>query len=185
MLLARPQAVRAQHRTDGSASRDRGRAGQSLGRSADVHDRRGHARGPAGGRRRVPVRESRQRSHRVDGGNRASAGRGPRSAENHHCSARDGGAQCGARLCTDFGPRAGRDRPCGMWHAVARRCHSQRGEGTIPVFIFAGTSPATQEGEARGSRNEFIHWIQDVFDQRGIVPAATCATTTRSVLART
>ena len=30
-------------------------------------------------------------------------------------------------------------------------------------------SPATQEGEARGSRNEFIHWIQDVFDQRGIV----------------
>ena len=42
-------------------------------------------------------------------------------------------------------------------------------KGRIPVFIFAGTSPATQEGEARGSRNEFIHWIQDVFDQRGIV----------------
>jgi acetolactate synthase-1/2/3 large subunit len=30
-------------------------------------------------------------------------------------------------------------------------------------------SPATQEGEARGSRNEFIHWLQDVFDQRGLV----------------
>ena len=42
-------------------------------------------------------------------------------------------------------------------------------KGRIPVFIFAGTSPATQEGEARGSRNEFIHWIQDVFDQRGLV----------------
>ena len=42
-------------------------------------------------------------------------------------------------------------------------------KGRVPVFIFAGTSPATQEGEARGSRNEFIQWIQDVFDQRGIV----------------
>jgi len=42
-------------------------------------------------------------------------------------------------------------------------------KGRIPVLIFAGTSPATQEGEARGSRNEFIHWIQDVFDQRGLV----------------
>ncbi len=39
----------------------------------------------------------------------------------------------------------------------------------IPVFVFAGLSPATQEGEATGSRNEFIHWIQDVPDQRGIV----------------
>jgi acetolactate synthase I/II/III large subunit len=39
----------------------------------------------------------------------------------------------------------------------------------VPVVIFAGSSPATQEGELRGSRNEFIHWIQDAFDQRGIV----------------
>ncbi len=39
----------------------------------------------------------------------------------------------------------------------------------VPVFIFAGLSPATQEGEATGSRNEFIHWLQDVPDQRGIV----------------
>ncbi len=42
-------------------------------------------------------------------------------------------------------------------------------KGRIPVFIFAGTSPFTQEGELPGSRNEFIQWIQDVFDQRGIV----------------
>jgi acetolactate synthase-1/2/3 large subunit len=42
-------------------------------------------------------------------------------------------------------------------------------KGRVPVLIYAGTSPATQEGEARGSRNEFIHWIQDVFDQRGLV----------------
>ncbi|HEY8508331.1 MAG TPA: thiamine pyrophosphate-requiring protein, partial [Steroidobacteraceae bacterium] len=42
-------------------------------------------------------------------------------------------------------------------------------KGRVPVLIFAGASPVTQEGEARGSRNEFIQWIQDVFDQRGIV----------------
>jgi acetolactate synthase-1/2/3 large subunit len=42
-------------------------------------------------------------------------------------------------------------------------------KGRVPVLIYAGTSPATQEGEARGSRTEFIHWIQDVFDQRGLV----------------
>src|SRR5262250_1715048 len=42
-------------------------------------------------------------------------------------------------------------------------------KGRIPVLIFAGASPFTQEGEMRGSRNEFIQWIQDVFDQRGLV----------------
>jgi acetolactate synthase-1/2/3 large subunit len=41
--------------------------------------------------------------------------------------------------------------------------------GRVPVFIFAGLSPFTQEGELPGSRNEFIQWIQDVPDQRGIV----------------
>lgn len=39
----------------------------------------------------------------------------------------------------------------------------------VPVLIFAGASPITQEGELRGGRNEFIHWLQDVPDQRGIV----------------
>jgi acetolactate synthase-1/2/3 large subunit len=39
----------------------------------------------------------------------------------------------------------------------------------VPVLIFAGASPYTQEGELKGSRNEFIHWIQDVPDQRGIL----------------
>ncbi|MEJ1966969.1 MAG: thiamine pyrophosphate-requiring protein [Gammaproteobacteria bacterium] len=42
-------------------------------------------------------------------------------------------------------------------------------KGRVPVLVFAGMSPATLEGEVRGSRNEFIHWLQDVFDQRGIV----------------
>jgi acetolactate synthase I/II/III large subunit len=39
----------------------------------------------------------------------------------------------------------------------------------VPLFLFAGLSPFTQDGELNGSRNEFIQWIQDVFDQRGIV----------------
>lgn len=41
--------------------------------------------------------------------------------------------------------------------------------GKVPILIFAGASPFTQEGELTGSRNEFIHWLQDVSDQRGIV----------------
>lgn len=43
----------------------------------------------------------------------------------------------------------------------------------VPVLIFAGASPYTQENELTGSRNEFIHWIQDVFDQRGIMRGYT------------
>ncbi|MEH7504733.1 thiamine pyrophosphate-requiring protein [Neobacillus drentensis] len=43
----------------------------------------------------------------------------------------------------------------------------------VPVLIFAGASPYTQENELVGSRNEFIHWIQDVFDQRGIIRGYT------------
>ena len=42
-------------------------------------------------------------------------------------------------------------------------------KGRVPVLLFAGTSPFTQEGELRGSRNEWVHWVQDVPDQRGIV----------------
>ncbi|KAJ9612039.1 hypothetical protein H2200_003634 [Cladophialophora chaetospira] len=42
-------------------------------------------------------------------------------------------------------------------------------KGRIPVMIFAGTVPFTQEGELKGSRNEYIHWIQDVPDQRAIL----------------
>jgi acetolactate synthase I/II/III large subunit len=41
--------------------------------------------------------------------------------------------------------------------------------GRVPVFVFAGAAPYTQEGELPGGRNEFIHWIQDVPDQRGIL----------------
>jgi thiamine pyrophosphate-dependent acetolactate synthase large subunit-like protein len=41
--------------------------------------------------------------------------------------------------------------------------------GRVPVFIFAGLSPCTLEGEYRGSRSEFIHWLQDVPDQKAIV----------------
>jgi acetolactate synthase I/II/III large subunit len=41
--------------------------------------------------------------------------------------------------------------------------------GRVPVLIFAGSAPYTQEGELPGGRNEFIHWIQDIRDQRGIL----------------
>ena len=41
--------------------------------------------------------------------------------------------------------------------------------GRVPVLVFAGSAPFTQEGELPGGRNEFIHWIQDVRDQRGIL----------------
>jgi thiamine pyrophosphate-dependent acetolactate synthase large subunit-like protein len=41
--------------------------------------------------------------------------------------------------------------------------------GRAPILIFAGLSPYTIEGELRGSRTEFIHWLQDVHDQRLIV----------------
>lgn len=41
--------------------------------------------------------------------------------------------------------------------------------GRVPVLIFAGATPFTQEDELKGSRNEWIQWIQDIADQRGIV----------------
>lgn len=56
---------------------------------------------------------------------------------------------------------------CGT-QALAGAIHNAD-KGRAPVLIFAGASPFTQLGELKGSRNEFIHWIQDVHDQRGIV----------------
>jgi acetolactate synthase-1/2/3 large subunit len=41
--------------------------------------------------------------------------------------------------------------------------------GRAPVLVFAGAAPSTLHGELPGGRNEFIHWIQDVRDQRGIM----------------
>ena len=41
--------------------------------------------------------------------------------------------------------------------------------GRVPVLIFAGAAPFTMAGEHPAGRNEFIHWIQDVPDQRGIL----------------
>lgn len=42
-------------------------------------------------------------------------------------------------------------------------------KGRAPMLVFAGASPVTDQGELAGGRNEFIHWIQDVHDQRGLV----------------
>ena len=41
--------------------------------------------------------------------------------------------------------------------------------GRAPVLVFAGLSPFTLEGEMRGSRSEFIHWLQDTSDQKSIL----------------
>ncbi|OTA60812.1 acetolactate synthase [Hypoxylon sp. EC38] len=41
--------------------------------------------------------------------------------------------------------------------------------GRAPVLVFAGLSPFTLEGEMRGSRSEYIHWIQNVPDQTQIL----------------
>lgn len=49
---------------------------------------------------------------------------------------------------------------CAMHNASVGRC---------PVLVFAGLSPFTLEGEMRGSRTEYIHWLQDAPDQKQIV----------------
>lgn len=49
---------------------------------------------------------------------------------------------------------------CAMHNASVARC---------PVLVFAGLSPFTLEGEIRGSRTEYIHWLQDAPDQKQIV----------------
>ncbi len=56
---------------------------------------------------------------------------------------------------------------CGT-QALAGAVHNAA-KGRVPMLVFAGASPYTQDGELKGSRNEFIQWIQDVRDQRGIV----------------
>ncbi|KAI1770014.1 thiamine pyrophosphate enzyme, N-terminal TPP binding domain-containing protein [Hypoxylon cercidicola] len=42
-------------------------------------------------------------------------------------------------------------------------------KGRTPALVLAGVVPQTMGGEFAGSRNEYIHWIQDVPDQRAIV----------------
>ncbi|WP_255437718.1 thiamine pyrophosphate-requiring protein [Thalassobacillus sp. CUG 92003] len=39
----------------------------------------------------------------------------------------------------------------------------------VPVFIFSGETPSTMNGELPGSRNSHINYLQNVYDQRGIV----------------
>lgn len=39
----------------------------------------------------------------------------------------------------------------------------------LPVLIFAGLAPWTEMGERFGGRDHYVHWMQDVYDQRGSV----------------
>ncbi|KAG1790042.1 thiamine pyrophosphate enzyme, N-terminal TPP binding domain-containing protein [Suillus variegatus] len=52
--------------------------------------------------------------------------------------------------------------------ALAGAVHNAS-RGRVPILVFAGASPSTMEGELKGSRNEWIHWMQDVPDQPAIV----------------
>src|SRR5580700_3148169 len=46
-------------------------------------------------------------------------------------------------------------------------------KGRVPVLIFAGLSPMTQDGELPGTRSEHIHWLQDNGSQRSIMRGYT------------
>ncbi|HTD46430.1 MAG TPA: thiamine pyrophosphate-binding protein, partial [bacterium] len=39
----------------------------------------------------------------------------------------------------------------------------------VPVFILAGRAPFTDRGELTGSRDSYVQFIQDIYDQAGIV----------------
>ncbi|MED4225515.1 thiamine pyrophosphate-requiring protein [Neobacillus cucumis] len=39
----------------------------------------------------------------------------------------------------------------------------------VPVFIFAGETPFTMGGELPGTRNSYVNFLQNVYDQRGIL----------------
>ena len=39
----------------------------------------------------------------------------------------------------------------------------------IPLFVMAGQTPRTTDGDRPGSRSIFVHWYQDVADQHGLV----------------
>lgn len=39
----------------------------------------------------------------------------------------------------------------------------------VPVLIFAGETPFTMDGELSGSRNSYVNYLQNVYDQRGIL----------------
>ena len=56
---------------------------------------------------------------------------------------------------------------CGTQNLGGAMSNAMRGRA--PVLVFAGAAPYTMHDELPGSRNEYIHWIQDVHDQRGIV----------------
>jgi thiamine pyrophosphate-dependent acetolactate synthase large subunit-like protein len=40
--------------------------------------------------------------------------------------------------------------------------------GHCPVLIFAGLCPVTEDGSIRGSRTEYMHWIQNAPDQKSL-----------------
>lgn len=43
----------------------------------------------------------------------------------------------------------------------------------VPIVLLAGRSPITSEGELPGTRNLYVHYYQDVYDQHGLVDEYT------------
>ena len=74
----------------------------------------------------------------------------------HGCYLASGKAQ-GVFVHTDVGTQ----NMGGSLHNIAR--------SRVPLFIFSGETPYTMYGELRGSRNSEINYLQNVYDQRGIV----------------
>jgi thiamine pyrophosphate-dependent acetolactate synthase large subunit-like protein len=40
--------------------------------------------------------------------------------------------------------------------------------GRCPILVFAGMTPVTEDGSIRGSRTEYMHWIQNAPDQKAL-----------------
>ena len=52
---------------------------------------------------------------------------------------------------------------CYIPKALAGAVHNAD-RGRVPVFIYAGAAPFSQEGEIKGSKNEYIMWYQGKFN---------------------
>jgi len=67
------------------------------------------------------------------------------------------------------GRAQGSYRACRVRDPIARGAVHNAARGRVPVLIFAGTSPAHRKAKRGAAANEFIHWLQDSFDQQGLV----------------
>jgi hypothetical protein len=134
-------------------------------------------------RQRPPSRRASSRPTSAAGPHRGpGAGRRGPAAEPaaHRLPARDRGAVRRARVRQREPAAAGRHRARRRGHPEHGRRGQQRHARPRPGARLRRRRPVhAQDGELPGSRNEFIHWIQDVPTSAASC-AATSSTTTRS-----